>query len=123
MQEEIQGTLEKGAISEALPTGRGFVSNIFLVLKKDGSQRPVINLKKLNEYVQTEHFKIEGIHVLKDLLKAGDFMVKIDLRTRTSWYRSTRTDTTSSLYSGAEDTSLTASRSVWHVRRGCSQKS
>ena len=31
-----------------------------------------INLKRLNSFVQTEHFKMEGIHMLKDLLKPGD---------------------------------------------------
>ena len=29
--------------------------------------RPVINLKRLNEWVITEHFKMEGISTLKDL--------------------------------------------------------
>ena len=80
MADKIQGMLEKGAISPAPPTGRGFVSNVFLVPKKDRGQRPVINLKRLNKYVHTEHFKMEGIHVLKDLLQAGDFMVKVDLK-------------------------------------------
>ena len=32
----------------------------------------------LNQYVQTEHFKMEGIHVLKYLLSPGDWMVKVD---------------------------------------------
>ena len=49
--------LEKGAIQETQPTGKGFMSNVFLVPKKDGGQTPLINLKKLNEYVYTEHFK------------------------------------------------------------------
>ena len=53
---------------------------IFLVPKKDGGQRPVINLKSLNKFVYTEHFKMEGIHILKDLLKAGDWMAKVDLK-------------------------------------------
>ena len=64
MLEEIQGMLKKGEISEIHPKGwRGFVSP-----KKDSRQRPVINLKKFNKYVQTEHFNMEGIHVLNDLL-------------------------------------------------------
>ena len=46
--------------------------------KKDGSQRPVINLKDLNNFVSTEHFKMEGIHVLRDLPKVGDWMAKVD---------------------------------------------
>ncbi|MCG8624878.1 MAG: hypothetical protein MJE68_23125, partial [Proteobacteria bacterium] len=51
------GDVEKWRDSDE---GRGFVSNVFPVPKKDGGQRPAINLKKLNEYVHTEHFKMEG---------------------------------------------------------------
>ena len=43
-------------------------------------QRPVINLKSLNKFVYTEHFKMEGIHILRDLLRAGDWMTKVDLK-------------------------------------------
>lgn len=80
MQEEIEGMLEKQAIEETTARGRGFISTIFLVPKKDGGQRPVINLKALNGFVHTEHFKMEGIHVLRDLLRAGDWMTKVDLK-------------------------------------------
>lgn len=58
----------------------GFISTIFLVPKKGWGHRPIINLKKLNEFVEHHHFKMEGIHMLKDLLKQGDFMAKIDLK-------------------------------------------
>ena len=80
MQEEIQSMLDKQAIEKAPPRGRGFLSTLFLVPKKDGGQRPVINLKSLNKFVHTEHFKMEGIHVLRDLLRAGDWMAKVDLK-------------------------------------------
>ena len=80
MQEEIQSMLEKDATEDAPSRGRGFLSTIFLVPKKDGGQRPVINLKSLNAFVHTEHFKMEGIHILKDLLRVGDWMVKVDLK-------------------------------------------
>ena len=74
LEVEIQEMLEKGAIQESRTKGRGFVSNVFLVPKKDGGQSPTINLKKLNEYVHTEHFKMEG------LLRKGDWMTKVDLK-------------------------------------------
>ena len=53
------------------PAEEWFLSNIFLIYKKDGGQRPVINLKALNQFVNTEHFKMEGIHTVKDLLGQG----------------------------------------------------
>ena len=50
-----------------------------------GSQREwelrlVINLKALNQFVYPEHFKMEGIHTLRDLLRPGDWLGKIDLK-------------------------------------------
>ena len=58
----------------------GFHSNRFLVPQKDGGQRPVINLKFLNSFVQPHHFKMEGILVLKDIMKQGNWMTKVDLK-------------------------------------------
>ena len=80
LQQEIGSMLEKHAIEETAPSGHGFLSTVFLVPKKDGGQRPVINLKSLNKFVYTEHFKMEGIHILRDLLRAGDWMTKVDLK-------------------------------------------
>ena len=80
LDEEIPTMLHKQAIEECPSQGRGFLSSVFLIPKKDGGQRPVINLKSLNEFVRTEHFKMEGIHLLKDLLRQGDWMVKVDLK-------------------------------------------
>ena len=57
-----------------------FVSNIFLVPKRDGKSRPVINLKDLNVFIQYDHFKMEGIHLLRDLLQPQDWLGKIDLK-------------------------------------------
>ena len=56
---EVQELLDKGAILETQLTPQNFVSQIFLVEKKGGGQRPVINLKGLNQFVKTEHFKME----------------------------------------------------------------
>ena len=53
---------------------------LFLVPKKDGGQRPVINLKSLNSFVDAPHFKMEGIHTLKSLVLEGDWLVKVDLK-------------------------------------------
>ena len=40
----------------------------------------MINLKGLNQYIKTEHFKMEGLHLLPDLLQAQDWMIKMDLK-------------------------------------------
>ena len=82
IDEEIQKMLQKGAITEIpqVEAKQGFYSSLFLVPKKDGGMRPVINLKRLNEYVVPHHFKMEGIHTLRDLLKRNDWMTKVDLK-------------------------------------------
>ena len=82
MAEELSKLLEKGAItpvSQPYPTN-SFVSRMFLVPKKDGSHRPIIDLRELNRSIRCEHFKMEGIHLLKDMLQKGDWMVKLDLK-------------------------------------------
>ncbi|KAM4807615.1 LOW QUALITY PROTEIN: uncharacterized protein WCC33_005133 [Rhinophrynus dorsalis] len=77
---EISTLWRKRAIKHAYDPRVGFVSNIFLVRKKDSGLRPVINLRTLNGCVLYRHFKMEGIHLLRDLLLPSDWMVKIDLQ-------------------------------------------
>ena len=40
----------------------------------------MINLKNLNAFIPYLHFKMEGLHLLKDMLKEKDYMCKIDLK-------------------------------------------
>ncbi len=40
----------------------------------------MVNLKALNDFVETVHFKMEGLHTLRDLLKQGDWLAKVDLK-------------------------------------------
>ena len=57
-----------------------FLSNLFLVNKKNGGYGPVINLKFVNKVIPYRHLKMEGMHLIKDLLQENDFLIKIDLR-------------------------------------------
>ena len=75
-----RGLLTKQAVQKISASQRGFYSSMFMVPKKDGGQRPVINLKTLNRYVKLEHFKMEGLHTVKAILQKGDWMTKIDLK-------------------------------------------
>ena len=61
--------MEKGAIQEVSENEDGFYSRLFLVPKKDGQMRPVINLRPLNQFLVHNHFKMEGMHVVRDLYR------------------------------------------------------
>ena len=57
-----------------------FVSQIFVVPKKDGSHHPVVNVKPLNCHIRKQKFKMEGAKLIRDLLQENDWMVCIDLK-------------------------------------------
>jgi hypothetical protein len=81
IDQEVQELLAKQAVHYVSGSpDNGFVSSLFVVPKKGGGHRPVINLKPLNNFVPYEHFKMESIHMLKDLLRKDDYLVKIDLK-------------------------------------------
>ena len=64
----------KGAIEKVNHCPGELLSNMFLVPKKTGDLRPVVNLKPLNEFVAISKWKVQ------DLVKAGDYLPTIDLK-------------------------------------------
>ena len=52
---------------------------MFLVAKKGGGQRPVLDLSPLNKFIPTEHFKMENLMTIKAIINKGDYMINIDL--------------------------------------------
>ena len=75
-----ENLLLKQAVVVVPPCQDQFISRLFLVEKKDGSFRPVVNLKPLNGFIQKEHLKMEGASMIKDLLQPGDWMCSLDLK-------------------------------------------
>ena len=65
---EIEELLAKGAIQ--VEDGE-VISPIFLRYKKDGSPRPIINLKNLNSHIVYSHFKMETLNHALDLISEG----------------------------------------------------
>ena len=59
------------------------LNRAYRVCRTDSSQTPVINLK----FFSHRTFNMEGIHVLRDLLRAGDRMANVDLTTGKSSHK------------------------------------
>ena len=62
MDQEMRDQLEKKVI-ETCSDSDGFFSPIFAIPKKDGGWRPIINLKVLNQYLNTRLFKMENSEI------------------------------------------------------------
>ena len=79
--EEVKELLRKQAI-ETVPDsqiGTGYYSTFFMVPKKDGGFRPILNLKRLNMNLQVPHFKMETFQNIRQSLEVGDWVITIDL--------------------------------------------
>lgn len=77
---EIEKLLQIGAIEPCQPTNGQFLSSIFLHPKADGSWRFILNLKNLNKFVHTVHFKLEDVRTATKLMTAKCFMATIDIK-------------------------------------------
>ena len=71
--------LEKNALERAPPDSLGFFSHLFTVLKKSGGDRPVIDLKRLNQYFQCPSFRMESDLSIRQQLQAGEWTISIEL--------------------------------------------
>jgi hypothetical protein len=81
LQSEIEDLLLKNAI-EKVPLdqiNQGFYSTFFLVPKKTGDLRPVLNLSPLNAYLERIPFKMETIGTVIKAVQSDDWMITLDL--------------------------------------------
>ena len=81
LQTEVKSMLDKHAIepvSSCHPKG-GYYSRLFLVRKKSGGWRPVIDLSRLNRHVITPHFKMETLDSVRLSLRKHDWAISLDL--------------------------------------------
>ena len=82
LKEEVTALLQKHAKEEVKTCHprRGFLSRIFLVKKRSGGWRPVIDLSRLNKFVLCPHFKMETLDTVRMSLQKGDWATSLDLR-------------------------------------------
>ncbi len=82
LQQELSSLLQKGAIEEVpqLDVERGFFSRYFLVPKRDGGLRPILDLRRLNCSLYKGKFKMLTIKTIMSQVQEGDWFVTIDLK-------------------------------------------
>lgn len=78
-QKAITKLMQIGAVVCTKPCKNQFLSSYFLRQKPSGEDRFILNLKKLNKFISTSHFKIEDMKTVLRLISKNYFMGVIDL--------------------------------------------
>jgi hypothetical protein len=76
---EVQDLVVKRALEPITDSSPGFYSHLFVVKKKTGGFRPVIDLKNLNRHIYCPHFRMETDRSIRAQLKEGEWTTSIDL--------------------------------------------
>ncbi len=81
-EQEIKALLEKEAIEYVPHSNRetGFYSRYFIVPKKDGGLRPILDLRVLNVSVLKLKFKMLTLRQIVSQIRSEDWFVTIDLK-------------------------------------------
>ena len=81
LQQAVDALLMKGAIERVtIVKTLGFYSRLFLVPKKTGDLRPVIDLSTLNRHMVVPHFKMETQGSVRSAIRSQEWTVSIDIR-------------------------------------------
>ena len=83
LKEEVIALLQKTCnrrSQDMSPKKRLLQSSFFLVKKRSGGWRPVIDLSRLNKFVLCPHFKMETLDTVRMSLKKGDWVTSLDLK-------------------------------------------
>ncbi|KAI2654623.1 Transposon Ty3-G Gag-Pol polyprotein [Labeo rohita] len=82
LHSEVMILLEKGAIEVVHPaqSDSGFYSRYFLVPKKDGTLRPILDLRRLNQALMRRPFKMLTLKQILSHVRSGDWFLSLDLK-------------------------------------------
>ena len=75
---QVSQTIEEEEVMDT--TSPGYYSRLFLVPKPDGSFRPIIDLKKLNQFLIVPSFKMETLFSIIAALQPQEWITEIDLK-------------------------------------------
>jgi hypothetical protein len=80
LDQEVSSLVAKGAVECVVQShSPGFYSRLFVVPKKNGKLRPVLDLSPLNTFLRKMAFKMETPALVRQCLRQGDFATSIDL--------------------------------------------
>ena len=77
---EVRHLIEKGAVRRLDNFTKAFVSPLFTVPKPNGTHRLIINLRKLNRFIDNKPFKMLRLQDAFDAIPKGSWGCKIDLK-------------------------------------------
>ena len=81
LQQAVDALLLKGAIERVTNvTSPGYYSRLFLVPKKTGDLRPVIDPSTLNRHMVVPHLKMETQGSVRSAIRSQEWTVSIDIR-------------------------------------------
>ena len=81
VRQEIATLLNKKVIVKAIHCEGEYISNIFLVEKKEpGKYRMILNLKHLNKFTKKLHFKMETLLTTLALITPGAYLMSFDFQ-------------------------------------------
>uniref|UniRef100_A0ABD2WZD2 Reverse transcriptase domain-containing protein n=1 Tax=Trichogramma kaykai TaxID=54128 RepID=A0ABD2WZD2_9HYME len=71
---------EKGAVVKCLERDDQVLSPYFLRKKPNGTDRFILNLKWLNQFIKKRHFKMEDFRTATQLTNKNDYLASIDIK-------------------------------------------
>ena len=80
IDQEISKLLNMGVIKEVEHDPNEYISPIFVVPKKNGEYRMILNLKELNKSIPYYHFKMETFESALKLVKPICYFGSVDVR-------------------------------------------
>ncbi len=82
LRQELSSLLQKGAIEEVPQSDveRGLFSRYFLIPKRDGGLRPILDLWRFNFSLYKGKFKMLTMKTIMSQVQRGDWFVTIDLK-------------------------------------------
>lgn len=77
---EIAALLKKGAIERVRDHSHLCLSPVFIIPKRSGNFRMILNLKRINTFIPSASFRMETLSTILPLLRPNDLAVSLDLR-------------------------------------------